>query len=479
MNWLQSTAGGGKTKQHSEQVLSRVLKFLKAVNEDAESEEINETTVDYCLGSVECIQIFVSLMENEWKLSHSGQLGYLNAIYDLMDYRKSTGVSSDILTNFSFSDIYLKRAKKCISKGMKVQWNKELDIETLESKGRWATLKELQQVIPFHLNHYKLILEKCKVNGLSATPSELTFAMRFMTVFLFLHVKGTRPMTYQYLTVDMFDNAKSNNGFIDQKKFKTATTYGFDSLTLEKNTIKIIDDYISYIRPLSHPKCNFILISKKGYQLSRLSDAMGKLVFDAIGKYIHPTRYRQIIETESSETLDTTEQEWISEDQKHSSHVAKIHYRKKRSRDVALKGQQCLKKLKGQEGEMVEKQLMSLVIEDNEDASEPDDIFITQSKIKDVEQSDDSSTFSIPLEAKTNTALLTHDTRFDEKPASRKQKPRLFFTPEEDSALQQGIRKYGFGNWQKMLNDKELRFQKGRTQDAMKKRADRRFPELK
>ena len=58
--------------------------------------------------------------------------------------------------------------------------------------------------------------------------------MRFMTVFLFLHVKGTRPMTYQYLTVDMFDNAKSNNGFIDQKNLKIARTYGFDSLTLEK-----------------------------------------------------------------------------------------------------------------------------------------------------------------------------------------------------------------------------------------------------
>ena len=75
---------------------------------------------------------------------------------------------------------------------MKVQWNQELDIETLESRGRWATLKELQQVIPFHHNHYKLIPEKCKVNGLSATPSELAFAMRFMRVFLFLHVKGTR-----------------------------------------------------------------------------------------------------------------------------------------------------------------------------------------------------------------------------------------------------------------------------------------------
>ena len=110
-------------------------------------------TVDYCLGSVECIQIFVNLMKNEWKLSHSGQLRYLNAIYDLMDYRKSTGVSSDILTNFSISVIYLKKAKKCISKQMKMQSNKELDIETLESKGRLATLKELQQVIPFHLTN--------------------------------------------------------------------------------------------------------------------------------------------------------------------------------------------------------------------------------------------------------------------------------------------------------------------------------------
>ena len=135
LNWLQSTAGGGKTKQHSEQVKSHVLKFLKAVNKDAESEEINGMTVDYCLSSTECIQIFVNLMENEWKLSHSGQLDYLNAIYDLMNYRKSTGVSYDILTNFSISDIYLKWAKKCISKRKKVQWNRELDIETWKVKG--------------------------------------------------------------------------------------------------------------------------------------------------------------------------------------------------------------------------------------------------------------------------------------------------------------------------------------------------------
>ena len=128
---------------------------------------------------------------------------------------------------------------------------------------------------------------------------------------------------------------------------------------------------------------------------------------------------------------------------------------------------------------MVEKQLMSSVNEGDEDASDSEGTFITQNKIRDVEQSDDSSTFSIPLEAKFNNALSTHDTQLGKKPASRKQKLRLFFTPKEDSALQQGIRQYGFGNWQKMLDDKELHFQKGRTQDAMKKRADLRFPKLK
>ena len=95
-------------------------------------------------------------------------------------------------------------------------------------------------------------------------------------------------------------------------------------------------------------------------------------MFDAIGKYINPTRYRQIIETESSNCLDNEEQEWISEDQKHSSHVARICYQKKRSRNVALKGQGCLKKLRGEGGEQIEKQLECLFTASERDE---DDIF--------------------------------------------------------------------------------------------------------
>ena len=51
---------------------------------------------------------------------------------------------------------------------------------------------------------------------------------------------------------------------------------------------------------------------------------------------------------------------------------------------------------------VVEKQLISLVNEGGENVSDSENIFITQKKIKDVEQSGESSTFSVPLESKFN-----------------------------------------------------------------------------
>ena len=72
---------------------------------------------------------------------------------------------------------------------------------------------------------------------------------------------------------------------------------------------------------------------------------MTMLVHEAIQKYINPTRYRQIIETESSERLTVEEQRFISEDQKHSSQVAKVYYKKKQSRQVAIEGKKCMDKM--------------------------------------------------------------------------------------------------------------------------------------
>ena len=81
---------------------------------------------------------------------------------------------------------------------------------------------------------------------------------------------------------------------------------------------------------------------------------MSKLVFDATGKYVHPTRYRQIVETASCRQLSSSAQSTISEDQKHSSVVARVHYQKQRSREVASKAHEYLERLHGKKGSELE-----------------------------------------------------------------------------------------------------------------------------
>ena len=71
-------------------------------------------------------------------------------------------------------------------------------------------------------------------------------------------------MSYQHLTDDMVRTAKENGGFIDQKKFKTAGKYGFDSLILTDASMQLIDSYINFVRPLLKPQCEFVLVTRNG-----------------------------------------------------------------------------------------------------------------------------------------------------------------------------------------------------------------------
>ena len=111
--------------------------------------------------------------------------------------------------------------------------------------------------------------------------------------------------------------------------------------------MQVLNGYISYVRLLLKPRCDFVLVNRNGGQ-------HGKLVFDAIGKCIHPTRYRQVVETQKLYPLTSEEQRILSEDQKHSSAVAKVHCQKQRSWEVALKGHECLLKLQGAKGSEVD-----------------------------------------------------------------------------------------------------------------------------
>jgi len=95
-----------------------------------------------------------------------------------------------------------------------------------------GTGQPVLEVVTFHLPRYKNTVKTCKTIPGQVNPSNLTFATKFVAMYLFIKVKGSRPMTYQYFTVDMVRTAKANWGFIDQKKFKTASKYELVSLIL-------------------------------------------------------------------------------------------------------------------------------------------------------------------------------------------------------------------------------------------------------
>ena len=60
-------------------------------------------------------------------------------------------------------------------------------------------------------------------------------------------------MTYKHLTVEIVNKDKTNGGFVDQKMFKTARKYDFDSLFLTDTSMQVLDGYMTFALCLSRP----------------------------------------------------------------------------------------------------------------------------------------------------------------------------------------------------------------------------------
>ncbi len=467
IRWMCSCSGGGRTEAHANQISSRALKFLRYCLSENPTDRLTSEKIDYYLGSMEFLANFLDHITKDESIGHAGHVSYINALLEMVEYRKFKGIDSNSLNNFSVAVALLKRARKCVAKKMRVRWSEELDIDTLRRKGHWATMTELQQVIPFHIERYKNLLKDCKEGSINITPSQLTFATRFIATYLFLRVKGTRPMTYQFLTVSMVTSAAANGGFVDQKTFKTAGKYTFDSLVIDDISMKILSDYIEYVRPHLNPHCDFLLVNRSGGQFLKLDQAMGILVHDAIGKYVHPTRYRQIIETESTDVLDAEERDIVSQDQKHTSNVAKIHYRKKRSRDVAERGNDCLKKLRGEQGRSMDKSLETLATSyETEGNLDTEDIHTAHTALLDKEAEQNG------VDAQgICSSTRSRNPKIPKSGAKSATDCMVLFSAFEDNQLLKGIKKHGLGKWVKILSDTSLNFAEGRTRNALLRRA--------
>ena len=161
---------------------------------------------------------------------------------------------------------------------------------------------------------------------------------------------------------------------------------------------------------------------RNGKQISKLSNIFGRVAFLAIGKYINPARYSQIIEIESAEKLTPDEQTCLSEDQKHTSNVAKIHYQKLRSGNIAMKVKSCLEKLQ-------------------------------------------DSTKSSEQLAAVNKAIHSSDKLDFGKGEPRKQgfrQKKAAFSDSKDNFIHKGISKFCYDRWASILNYPSFKFHPSR-----------------
>ena len=521
LQWLETTCGGGKSNRDAKQTSKRAMKFLvEFTGDNYDHLPLSNELIDCCLGSPQIFIRFLAILEKEWKLSYSASLTYVKSISDLLDFRKSEGVTDCNLRCFTVTEVYLRRAKDNLRKKKNLECTRNFDLETLIARDSWATLEEMQKVIPFHMNKFEQLTEKCMNQSPLPTKNELMFCTRFIVTLLFLKVKCNRPMTFQYLTIEMITKAKTNGGFIDQTQFKTAEKYLFDTLIITEEVMTILNTYITYTRPLLNPTTTYLLTSSTGGQYQSLTTAMTMLVHQAIGKHINPTRYRQIVETASSEILSREEQECVSQDQKHSSTVAKIYYKKKQSRQVALEGKRCMDKMISasltapslsfkrfpnnqqtivnevdqQISEAPVNPFESIELPSHNDAMTPEarildtvrDILttplsssgpqITVNRNDDVIVTKTINKINVPSCSSYDKNTISKSLKIKKERASVEVQKSAFrnvkFTSEEDDYLKMGIQKYGRKNWSSILRDTEFKFQECRNRDSLRMRAE-------
>ena len=425
----------------ADQTLCKVLKYLKFRCSDVSSGwNAPETVVVYCLRSLNMLSDFIDYLQHEWKIGYSGIIGYMNALGHLLDFRRKFSHSaSENVSVFLPSEIYLQRVKRFLSKKTKLQWNEVLSVDYLNSINCWATLAHLQKVIPFHANRYKKIILNSTTPSSCIASHDLSFATSFIVAVLFLMVKASRPMTYKHLTVEMIKSI-GENGIINQTLFKTNEKYGFDSHLSSVDVLTLVTGYANYKRPHINPACNYLLLCRNRKQISKLTNTSGRIVYEAIRKYINPTRYRQIIETESIEKLDTTEQANLSQDQKHTSTVAKRHYQKGKSEDIAAQAKNIMDKLRDKS----ESSVLNLINSDTE--------------------SNASNNASLGSNGSTKVGTFSVDNiRMKKVP----------FSEMKDSFLKQGVLKYGMRKCTSILSDSNYKFhsfQKASTLAVREKR---------
>ena len=164
------------------------------------------------------------------------------------------------------------------------------------------------------------------------------------------------------------------------------------------------------------------------------------------------------METESAARLSLGEQDIISRDQKHSSHVARTYYQKIFSRNVAAKARQCMDKLRDQSqtGEGLTTHGKRTAVVDCKQTRAKLDCRVS-------DMNDDELFLTQTDRSKRKVTIQQNQIRSKSR--------RVCFSTEEDRFVTEDINKHGFGRWTAILKDPDYNFLGTRTCDSIMKRA--------
>ena len=193
----------------------------------------------------------------------------------------------------------------------------------MEHHSGWDTVCSASPPTQIHANHCEGYKGKRRRQALR---SILLHTLHCCHALSRRHGKSDDDLPAAYCRNGRIDKKEwGTGGVIDQSQFKTSKRYGFDSLIFEQQHLEALRLYIRHVRPHFENNSEDILLeTRHGKKFTKLSSILGKLVYSAIGKYIHPTRLRQMVETESSTHISAEQQSFVSEDQKHTSTVVRI-----------------------------------------------------------------------------------------------------------------------------------------------------------
>lgn len=86
--------------------------------------------IEFSLCSRRLLFKFIICLQEECKLGHGERLGYLDAISELIDFKKVNGASHGVVRKFSAMELYIKREYKTVGKIVRLQWRQGLDVKS-------------------------------------------------------------------------------------------------------------------------------------------------------------------------------------------------------------------------------------------------------------------------------------------------------------------------------------------------------------